>query len=539
MHPTIQSYFFTFAVIWPALIAAQSTTAKQPIFVFNSDGGAAAIANVAGEMTREVVCRELDELEGTAVTDFFWCPIVGGNVFIYPTEVGERMGDNIRDWGQVHPYYREQGQALAANLRQLTEQGDDPIKMLAARAKELGIRFWLTCRMNEIHEDDERFMALRSLFKQEHPELLHGKNYHPEAVYAPKKGYSYAWDYGQIQVREHFLALFREWLQYGIDGIELDFCRSPCLFPPGQEREGMRLLTDFMTKLRVAAHARSEDRGHQIKLAIRVPPSLERCRAAGIDVRTWIDGGLVDVVTPMDRGYFDPEPALPDFVAIAKPKGVVVLGGIEPKVRGYLQSNRQTFAAVANFLHRGADGIYLFNYDCHRQLASSSKFGGVLQHYTPGEQRFLRHALQPEIVRNQDKQYVISQATNQRLAEEGGDRPLRCRLPVGELRTFFMTVGDDLQKAARENRLRSVQLVIKLQECAVKADELNLRINAQAISLAQSHRKTQRDLVVITLAAPPMHRGMNTIKLGLNPTSDERGLIHSIDLNVDYATRDD
>ncbi|MEO2047262.1 MAG: hypothetical protein ABGX16_11900 [Pirellulales bacterium] len=539
MHPTIQSYFFTFAVIWPALIVAQSTTAKQPIFVFNSDGGAAAIANVAGEMTREVVCRELDELEGTAVTDFFWCPVVGGNVFIYPTEVGERMGDNIRDWEQVHPYYREQGQALATNLRQLTEQGDDPIKMLAARAKELGIRFWLTCRMNEIHEDDERFMALRSLFKQEHPELLHGKNYHPEAVYAPKKGYSYAWDYGQTQVRQHFLALFREWLQYGIEGIELDFCRSPCLFPPGQEREGMRLLTDFMTKLRAAAHARSEDRGHQIKLAIRVPPSLERCRAAGIDVRTWIDGGLVDVVTPMDRGYFDPEPALPDFVAIAKPKGVVVLGGIEPKVRGYLQSNRQTFAAVANFLHRGADGIYLFNYDCHRQLASSSTFGGVLQHYAPAEQRFLRHALQPEVVRNQDKQYVISQATNQRLAEEGGDRPLRCRLPVGEFRTFFMTVGDDLQRAARENRLRSVQLVIKLQECAAKAEELNLRINAQAISLAQSHRKTQRGLVVITLAAPPMHRGMNTIKLGLNPTSDERGLIHSIDLNVDYATRDD
>ena len=245
------------------------------------------------------------------------------------------------------------------------------------------------------------------------------------------------------------------------------------------------------------------------------------------------------MVTPMDRGYFDPEPALPDFIAITKPKGIVVLGGIEPKVRGYPQNNRQTFAAVASFLHRGADGIYLFNYDCHRQRASSSTFGGVLQNYTPAEQIFLRHALQPEVVRNQDKQYVISQATNRRLAEEGGDRPLRCRLPVGQLRTFFMTVGDDLQRATRENRLSSVQLVIKLQECAAKADELNLRINGQAISLAQSQRKTQHNLVVITLAAPPMHRGMNTIKLGLNPTSNERGLVHSIDLNIDYATRDD
>ena len=71
MHPTIKSYFFTLAVIWQSLIVAQSTAAKQPILVFNSDGGAAAIAHVAGEVTREVVCRELDELEGTAVTDFF------------------------------------------------------------------------------------------------------------------------------------------------------------------------------------------------------------------------------------------------------------------------------------------------------------------------------------------------------------------------------------------------------------------------------------------------------------------------------------
>ena len=463
MHPSNSIRFFTMAIltICPALASAESDSAKQRMFAFNSDGGAAAIAHIKGEVTREIVCHELDELEETAVTDFFWCPIVGGNVFIYPTQVGERMGDNIRDWDKVHPYYREQGRAMSDNLRQLIERGDDPIKMLSARAKKHGIRFWLTCRMNEIHEDDDRFMVVRSLFKEKHPELLHGENYHPEAVYASKKGYSYAWDYGKAPVREHFLALFHEWLQYEIDGIELDFCRSPCLFPPGKEQEGMPLLTDFVTKLRAAARETAKHRDHEIKLAIRVPPSLDRCHAAGIDVKTWIDLGLVDVVTPMDRGYFDPEPDLPEFVALATPKGVVVLGGIEPKVRGYEQSNRQTFAAVASFVRSGAGGIYLFNYDCHRQQASSSRFGGVLKPYTPDEASFLKDALNPDAVRNHDKQYLISQATNGRLAGEGGDRPLRRRLPVGELRTFFMTIGDDLQEAASEKRLRSSRLVIK------------------------------------------------------------------------------
>ena len=536
MHKTTTLLFLTFALSFSIDFAnGESDDSKSPLFVFNSDGGAAAIAHIKGKVTREIVCHELNELEGTAVTDFFWCPIVGGNVFIYPTKVGEQMGDNIRDWDKVHPYYREQGRAMADNLRQLIKRGDDPIKMLAARAKELKLRFWLTCRMNEIHEDDDRFMVLRSLFKEKHPELLHGKDYHPEAVYAPRKNYSYAWDYGKAEVREHFLKLFREWLRYDIDGIELDYCRSPCLFPPGEETEGAPLLTDFMTKLRAAIDQTAEQRGHPMKLAIRVPPSLKRCKAAGIDIATWIDRGLVDVITPMDRGYFDPEPELPSFIALARPKGVIVLGGIEPKCRGYRQSNKLNYAAVSSFLHMGADGIYTFNYDCHRLKAMSSKFGGVLQPYTEDELFFLKNAIRPAKVRGQDKQFVISQATGLRLAEDGGIRPLRCRLPVGELKTFSMTVGDDLPQAARENRLRSSQLVVRFQNCAPKANEIELQLNGDTIALKSSQLAPQNDLLIITIASPTIDHGINTIQVGLKEGTNQKGLIHSIDLNVEYA----
>jgi hypothetical protein len=535
------SFPFRFLIValcvgWPV-----SALADLPMYVFNSDGGASAIAHIKGEVSRDVVCHELNELEGTAVTEFFWCPIVGGNVFIYPTNVGERIGDNIRDWEKVHPYYREQGRAMADNLRQLIERGDDPIKMLSTRAKELGIRFWLTCRMNEIHEDDDRFMVVRSLFKEKHPELLHGKNYHPEAVYAPQKGYSYAWDYGKAPVREHFLTLFREWLAYDINGIELDFCRSPCLFPPGQEKEGEPLLTDFMTKLRAAARETAKQRGHEIKLAIRVPPSLKRCRAAGIDIATWIERDLVDLVTPMDRGYFDPEPNLPEFLELAKPKGIAILGGIEPKVRGYKQSNRQTFAAASSFLHQGADGIYLFNYDCHRLMAQASKFGGVLQDYTPEEMAFLKHALDPAVLRDHDKQYLISHDTAHRLAEDNGSRPLLCRLPVGTSKAFTMTVGDDLEGAAREKRILSSRLVVTLKDCRPKSDELNFEINGQTQETDRYRFESRKPTgqIVITVVDPPMRRGTNTIKLGLKPGSRHKGLINSIDFNIAYWSPED
>ena len=532
--------FFVSAVVGFVLLAvsAETACAKPLMFAFNSDGGAAAIAHVKGKPVRDVVCHELNELEGTAVTDFLWCPIVGGNVFIYPTNVGERMGDNILDWDEIHPYYREQGRAMADNLRQLIEGGDDPIEMLSARAKELGIRFWLSCRMNEIHEDDDRFMVVRSLFKEQHHELLHGKNFHPEAVYAPNNGWSYAWDYGKERVRNHFLALFKEWMQYEIDGIEMDFCRSPCLFPPGNETAGAPLLTDFVTKVRAAADEIGEERQRPIKLAVRVPPSLERCRAAGIEIKTWIDQGLVGVVIPMDRSYFHPEPKLAEFVSLGKSKEVVILGGIEPAVRGYTKTSRQTFAAASSFLYQGSDGIYTFNYDCHRTKARSSKFGGIGAHgYTPEEMEFLNHALDPDVLRDYDKQYFISQDTSYRLAEEGGMRPLTCRLPVGELKEFTMTIGDDLEAAAKEKRIRSSRLVItfKDEKLSLQADELILEVNGQVHGPDGYQFKPRKpDLIEITLADPPVHRGKNTVKLGLKPGSAADKIIRSIDFNIDY-----
>ena len=508
--------------------------AKQPLFVFNSDGGAAAIAHVKGKPVRDVVCRELDELKGTAITDFFWCPIVGGNVFIYPTKVGEVMGDNIRDWDKIHPYYREQGRAMAANLKQLIRGGNDPIDMLAKRAKEMKIRFWLTCRMNEIHEDDDRFMVLRSRFKEKNPDLIHGKNYHPEAVYAPIKKFSYAWDYGKERVRNHFLALFREWLQYDINGIELDYCRSPCLFPPGQERVGAGLLTDFMTKLKAEANRVGKKRGHQIKIAVRIPPTLKRCRDAGIDIRTWISRGLVDLITPMDRGYFHAEPSLSEFIAMAKPKGVPVLGGIEPKVRNYRQNNRLNFAATSSFLHQGTDGIYLFNYDCHRLKARSSKYGGVLQDYTKEELFFLQNALNSKVRNRQNKLHIVSHDSGNHLADDGGSRPLRCRLPVGKPKAFRMTVGDDINGKGKRPQTR---LVVTLKDCLPRAEELLLTINGLSRTPFLYEADRASKTVSITVVQPPMRRGSNSITVGLKSGSKHKGTIYKIDFHVDYTKR--
>ena len=162
MHKTMMFLCFNVIVLHSCVGFANAELAGTggQLFIFNSDGGTAAVAHTKGAVTREIMCHELDELAGTPMTDLFWYPNVGGNVFIYPTSVGERMGDNIRDWDKVHPYCPEQGRTMADNLRQLIEHGDGLIKLLATRDRELNIRFWLIWRMNEIQADDDRSPCL-------------------------------------------------------------------------------------------------------------------------------------------------------------------------------------------------------------------------------------------------------------------------------------------------------------------------------------------------------------------------------------------
>ncbi len=216
-----------------------------------------------------------------------------------------------------------------------------------------------------------------------------------------------------------------------------------------------------------------------------------------------------------------------------------MLGGIEPKVRDYRQSSRQTFAATSSFLHQGAAGIYLFNYDCHRLKASSSKFGGVLQDYTPEEQDFLEHALDPVMLRDHDKHYLISHDSGRRLAEDGGKRPLMCRLPVGKPKTFTMHVGDDLKWAIEEHRMLASKLVVTLKDCAPKTNELVLVINDKLHGPEAFRFATLRpsDIVEVTVVEPPLQQGANTIQVGLKAGSEAQGIIRSIDFYIDYASR--
>ena len=120
--------------------------------ISNHDAGAGSLTQFVPPITPEQVCRQFNELEGTSVGVFLFCCNIGGDVFLYPTNIAECCGANISDWNAVHKYYRNELRRAKGNLEALRKAGLDPIEIIQRRSRELGIQFWMTMRMNESHE---------------------------------------------------------------------------------------------------------------------------------------------------------------------------------------------------------------------------------------------------------------------------------------------------------------------------------------------------------------------------------------------------
>lgn len=112
-------------------------------------------------------------------------------------------------------------------------------------------------------------------------------------------------DYNQAEVRAKFAAIASEIIAgYEIDGIMIDFCRSPSLFRSvawggTASAAQLQLITDMMAQISAAAKQK------KVLVAVRVPDSQAACKDAGMDVQSWFERKLVDLLfignTEMNR----------------------------------------------------------------------------------------------------------------------------------------------------------------------------------------------------------------------------------------------
>ena len=501
----------------------------RPLVLFNHDAGAGSLTQFEPPITAEQVCRQLNELEGTSVGVFLFCCNIGGDVFLYPTKIGERCGAVITDWSAVHKKYRNELRRTKGNLKFLREAGLDPIRIVRRRCGELGIRFWITMRMNEIHEDDDRWGSLRSQFKLANRHLLLEKDYPLTGIgYAETYGYSYAWDYGRDETRRHILAVLGEMLDsYELDGLELDFMRHALFFRRGQHTKNAPLITDLVRKVRAKVDRVAKEKNREITLAVRVYPSLAQNARIGLDPSAWIHEGLVDMVIPMDPGYLDMQPGLREFVEAARGTDVKVAGGLENVTRDYGQvSKERAFAAASAFLEDGAEAIYFFNYDCHRRK-------GRLNPYAAEEIEILWTIGHPDKYARADKHYFVTRDTSRKTPEQGGTGQLPAELAPGTPREFTLTVGDDLEGARADGALASVGLSMDFSGYDAKAGRVTICVNGKVLGPERLSGSGGN----LTCTDPPFRRGENRLSLLLEKSSAEVKspvTVEKIQLKVDY-----
>jgi hypothetical protein len=408
----------------------------------------------------------IDSLEGTDVDVYLYGVNRGGDTYRHKTNIGGTIEDHS-DW---------QRGGWGASVKEVIEQGIairragiDPLSVLVQRGHEKGLQVWATFRMNDLHEDLEECAAFRSRFKIDHPELLMGSPYpEPKEWGSAEADFSWAFDYAHEEVRNRFLAIIEEALtNYDLDGVDLDFLRGPYYFKTGQREKGMPLLTDFMRKVRDAVSKVSKQKGKPLTLSVRVDPSFEACERAGLDVRTWIEEGLADLVTPMAHGRLDMNADVWEFVKVARAAGTCEIGGgIEGRTYGYgflpdgdIGSNREPSieilrAAAMGYYDQGAASLYLFNYYWGFAGQQSLEIQAKLQ--------ALKEIGNRQSIARKNKRYAVSIDNHPDLYGRAVSLLLQLPAPpfqrLGQQQRFTLWIGDDLDAARRHGVLEATRL---------------------------------------------------------------------------------
>ena len=315
---------------------------------------------------------------------------------LYPSRVATTFDRHLVEVSRdTWPEADGQGAARQRDgLRALFDCGTDPLTLTIQACRRRAIPVVASFRMNA--EDFYANTWRLSDFGRAHPEWR-----------IPRRGNL---DPAIPQVFEHRLEIFGEVArEYDIDGIELDFRRW--YYMVSNPLENHPVLTRMVHQVRAMLDRLARERGGpRLILGTRVGPSLDSdpspflfpgisypdkptnasCRELGLDVRTWIDEGLLDYVCP---SLFLPQlPGLPlteEFAALTRDRETQlcptlwpmsswmhhVLGqersvSLEAPDHSALALYRHDLCSAALRMYEdGADGISTYNWYAHLRSA--------------------------------------------------------------------------------------------------------------------------------------------------------------------------
>ena len=187
------------------------------------------------------------------------------------------------------------------NFDALLEAGFEPFEIMVDTLRRHGITVLANVRMNDHHGALIQWTA----WEREHTQWSLGED--TGARDWKSIGALRQMDYAIEGVREYRFSILREILErFDVDGLQLDFGRTaPFLSEPKAEKAR---LTD---RLRAGDSPVVEGDGtgsverNDMLLGVIVPWDIDFCTQEGLQVKLWIDEGLIDYVSPGEWYYAD------------------------------------------------------------------------------------------------------------------------------------------------------------------------------------------------------------------------------------------
>ncbi|MBQ4107352.1 MAG: hypothetical protein IJC73_07220 [Lentisphaeria bacterium] len=253
--------------------------------------------------TFEDYLDKIEPLKEIRTGKFFFCFAQGDSCLHHPTRVGTHGCRGTTDFG------RQIDRDIVEAVADLTAKHPDFIPELIREVHGRGMEFHASVRTGAFYLPG---FPLRSGFFIDHPEyhcrLRNGTEVERVSLAIP-------------EVRQHFLALFREIMSFDCDGLHLILNRALpfVLFEPAfcerfEQRYGIspltlpdddarimqlrqEIVTDFMRDVRAMLDECGAARSRHLQLTLTVPATGERNLFFGLDLRLLATAGIVDNIT--------------------------------------------------------------------------------------------------------------------------------------------------------------------------------------------------------------------------------------------------
>ncbi len=328
------------------------------------------------ETKAPVAAEQLDKdniapFEGKGFASLVW-GTGPGCTFTHRTKVGEVFGEDVseEEWKTL---MRPGDRNVRENIMGIVTQDFDPQELVANLAHRHGLKLYSRLEMNHGYPQSEKWMwlAFMGKFEKEHPEYL--------IPGTPNV------DFKHKEVRDYKLSVLRELAASGVDGVVVDLA----VYPPFFEQPEPEIMNEFMRDVRRMLDEEGTRQGKRLTLEASLP--AQHCDSFGLDWRTWLREGLVDVLVPTSvpqrENRYEFDVRLEEFLRQRAIYGGKVYGSIDQSLRifnhdeapdGVRRHARgkgapEICAQILKYMREGADGV-VFNEAVNTRFVRNSAF---------------------------------------------------------------------------------------------------------------------------------------------------------------------